>query len=296
MRRWGLVAALLFVILTNAVPFARLAYNRAGEPEATVVLTGREVRFEAGWREPERKPGRPISVNLKWNDDYTPWLDRAKLEALGFDLSLPSYAAKRESSYYWNILPRKAYVVLEYDGQGYEAWRRETQEKVARLEEKDKEGKLEEFGKKQLAQYRTLLSPSSDQSRLFAIDVGTDPAALRRQYPNRRRFIIAAAEVRVAYTGTWDEISKKSGPPTLKGRISDLLVDPISVSARQRDQLEEIIPRLRPAPGDKHRLRSGTVVEKEIDPGKRRLVRFTVCYGQSYEPWVADIRLEEEAK
>jgi hypothetical protein len=140
------------------------------------------------------------------------------------------------------------------------------------------------------------LSPSSDQSRLFTIDAGTDPAALRRQYPNRRRFIIAAAEVRVAYTGTWDEISRKSGPPILKGNISDLLVNPISVSARQRDQLEEIIPRLRLSPGDKRRLHPGTFVEKDIDPGKRRFVRFTVCYGQSYEPWVADIRLEEEAK
>jgi Domain of unknown function (DUF4824) len=296
MRRWGFVAALLFLILANAILFVRLAYNRTGEPEATVTLTGREVRFEAGRRGPEEKLIRPISINLEWNQHFTPWLDRAKLGTLGFDLHLPSYAVKKEHSYYWSLLPRKAYVVLEYNGQGYEAWRREMQEKVARLEEKDKEGKLDKSDKKSLERYKVLLSASSDQSRLFVIDAGTDSAALRRQYPDRHRFIITAAEVKVAYTEIWDEIGKKSTPPTLRGTISDLLASPIYISAQQRDQLEEIIRRLRPGPGEELHLPPKTYGNKEIDPGRRRLVRFTICYGQNYEPWVADIRLEEEAK
>ena len=307
MRRWGFVAALLFLILTNAVLFVRLAYNRAGEPEATVVLTGREIYFGAEQRGPEEKPGRHISIKLDWNHTDSPWLDQTKLEALDFDLRLPSYAVKEDISYYGSLLPRKTYVVLEYDGQSYEAWRRRTHERLAVMEEKDKEGKERAVNFKALLElYKFILSPISDQSRLFAIDAGNDPAALRRQYPDRRRFIIAAAEVRVYYLpGYWSEHEKKFFPPSIRGEFSDLLVSPIYLSAQQCKQLEEIIPRLKPAPGEEVRLpplwqlggkQTKTYNEKEIDPRKRPLVHFTICYGQNYEPWVADIRLEEEAK
>jgi hypothetical protein len=297
MRRWGLVAALMFLVLTNVVLWARLAYNRSGEPEATVALTGREVRFEAGWRGLERKPGRPVSVSLIWNQDFTPWLTQDKLESLGFDLRLPPYAKEEAYSYYWSLLPRQAYVVLEYDGQGYEAWRRDITGKLAALEEKEKQEKLDKGEKNQMEKYKLSLSPASSQSRLFAVDAGAHAEALRRQYADRQRFIIAPCQVRVKYVSTWDKKTQKSGPPTIKGGISELLVSTIHISAHQRDRLEEIIPRLEKAADHQPRLPTETgVAEKEIDPEKRRLVNFTICYGQSYEPWVADIRAGEEAK
>jgi hypothetical protein len=308
MRRWGLVAAILLVILTNAVLFARLAYNRAGEPEATIVVTGREIYFKADQSEQKEKSGRTISIKLDWNrTDEHPWLDQAKLEALGFDLPLPSYVGE---GYYWNPGPRKAYVVLEYDGEAYKAWRRKMEERIAKMEEEEKEGKSERVTnfKAMLEIKRFMVSAISDQSRLFPVNAGTDPVALRRQYPDRHRFIIAAAEVSVYFSpGHWNanENGKKYLPPSFKGYFSDLLVSPIYLSDQQRDQLEKIIPRLKPAPGEEVRFpprwQMGgflpkTYNEKEIDPRKRALVRFTICYGRNYEPWVADIRLEGEAK
>jgi hypothetical protein len=68
MRRWGLVAALMFLVLTNVVLWARLANNRSGEPEATVALTGREVRFEgdgADWRENQAGPSVSVSSGTR---------------------------------------------------------------------------------------------------------------------------------------------------------------------------------------------------------------------------------------
>jgi hypothetical protein len=153
---------------------------------------------------------------------------------------------------------------------------------------------------------RFMVSAISDQSRHFPVDAGNDPVALRRQYPDRHRFIIAAAVVRLHYfPGYWNDYRKKYIPPSLTGYFTDLLVSPIYLSDQQRDQLEKIIPRLKPAPGEEVRFpprwQMGgflpkTYNEKEIDPRKRALVRFTICYGRNYEPWVADIRLEGEAK
>jgi hypothetical protein len=307
MRRWGLSAALLFLILTNAVLFVRLAYNRAGEPEATVVLTGREIYFKADRSERKEKSGRIMSIKLDCNgfNDH-PWLDQAKLEALGFDLRLPSYAVKED--YYSHLRPRKTYVVLEYDGEAYKAWRRKMEERIAKMEEEEKEGKSERVTnfKAILEIKKFMVSAISDQSRLFPVDAGTDPVALRRQYPDRHRFIIAAAVVRLNYfSGYWNDYEKKYSPPSLKGYFTDLLVSSIYLSDQQRDRLEEIISHLRPAPGEElrfpPRVQMGgylpkTFYEREIDPRKRALVRFTICYGRNYEPWVADIRLEEEAK
>jgi hypothetical protein len=215
---------------------------------------------------------------------------------LGFDLRLPPYAKEEAYSYYWSLLPRQAYVVLEYDGQGYEAWRRDITGKLAALEKK-KNRKSWTKGKNQMEKYKLSLSLASSQSRLFAVDAGAHAEALRRQYADRQRFIIAPCQVRVKYVSTWDKKTQKSGPPTIKGGISELLVSTIHISAHQRDRLEEIIPRLEKAADHQPRRPTETGVgEKEIDPEKHRLVNFTIFYGQSYEPWVADIHLGEEAK
>ena len=83
-RRWILLAVAL-VIVSNLVVLIGVARNRSGEPEATVRLTERELGFLH--HDPESS-GMILGFRLN-RDDEADWLDRAKLETLGFDCSLP---------------------------------------------------------------------------------------------------------------------------------------------------------------------------------------------------------------
>jgi len=277
MRRYGFLAAILFLVLVNAVLFLRLAYNRGGEPEGKVTLTGREVAITEMIALPDtaarKRPGS--LVRLTYSGDC-PWFDAAKLEAVGFDCRVPP--GSDAPVYLFRMRPRQTYVVLEYEGPAYEAWRRETEKNIKDLEEKEKKGEIKSGEKYLIKQSRESLI---SRSRLFPMDLGNDAAALRQRYPDRGRFIIAPGLVRIMPSGP------KGGQP--RGAVSHLLVESLSLSDRHRDQLEKIlrgfeVPAGKPdSPG-------------LMTPEQRPRLRFTLCYGQNYEPWVADIRLVEEAK
>ncbi|MBM4273188.1 MAG: DUF4824 family protein [Deltaproteobacteria bacterium] len=274
MRRYGFLGAILFLLLVNAVLFFRVAYNRWGVPQERITLTGREIEMEGGVYQPgtkmvERK--RPTSIRLKYSHSC-PWFDAAKLESIGFDCRVPS--DKDAFLYDLKVRPRRTFAVLEYEGRAYETWRHETEEKIEDLEDKWKRGEI-----KSDSYLKDMKDSLVSNTRLFPIDVGNDPGVLRQRYPDRRRLMIAPVVARM--------ISGGAHGAHPQGTIS-LQVNSIYLSDPQRTRLAEILRQLQANKG-KPDYPGGWLA-----PEQRRRLRFTICYGRTYEPWVEDISLQGE--
>jgi hypothetical protein len=282
MKRFGFLAACLLLLLANANIFVRGAYNRSGEPVATVNLTGREVKIGEPYSRERNRAERPVRVRLKWNQqtDSSSWFNVVKLEAIGFDCRVAADAPEAKR-HYDKMRPRQSFAVLEYEGPAYEAWRRETELKIRDLEEKARKVELTKSEDGSLKRYKWSLNA---QSRLCPVDVGNDPEELLLRHPDRSRFIIAPAVVEIARTSRRDLRSKKT--TQIYGEISHLLVESISLSDQQCARLEEMIPRLQ--------VSTNSYGHREWTSPQQ--LRFTVCYGRSYEPWVGDFRFLEETK
>lgn len=270
MRRFsttGLYAAALgVVVLANVVVLTGAARNRAGTPEARLTLTERELPVP--YRASEENSGMALELDwrvLSLEDDdgeshrygAPAWFDEAKLRALGFpdevldDTARPWRAHKVAVS-------REIFIVLEYDGL---AWRKA----LARAEQaalRAPAGKTAEEARTRLARERQAAS------RLFAVDAGLDAAALRVQYPDRRRFIVTPGIVEPRAYGR----ARRT-----MGHIDRLAVARINVPLTLRPALERLIAASPPP-------RSAST--------ESALPRYTVdlAYGKRLEPWLEAVR------
>jgi hypothetical protein len=189
-RSQTLATGLALILVTNAVVLAGVAYNRSGEPESLLKLSQRELPMPGEWGFEGENSG--VSLAIAWRVHPGPgseaydfghsyggeaaWLDRAKLESLGFDLTEPALRETRQ-------LPRDALLVLEVDGPAHRAALRRAEERANR--------KPEEWMLRQLKHER------ETSSRLFVVDAGVDLAALRAKYPNRSQYAIVKGKVRI---------------------------------------------------------------------------------------------------
>jgi len=193
-----LVAGLVLIVATNAVVLGGAAYNRGGDPEATLRITEREGQFPYEWGFERENSGlsfsleyrvlRALPTNRKANIydlrglgyGSPQWLDRRKLIELGFDLATPANDLSGERRYQ-KQLPKPVFVVLEMDGEAYRSSLKRMEKFAAR------ESKPEVT--------RVLQEERDKNSRLFVVDAGLDLAALRGKYPDRRRFAIMHGKV-----------------------------------------------------------------------------------------------------
>ncbi|MDM7996134.1 MAG: DUF4824 family protein [Acidobacteriota bacterium] len=293
MRRYGMMLAILLLIAVNAFVLAGVAYNRSGEPLATITLTEREIPLASYGRYSDRE-NTGLSLRLDSTTDwfmpdgfYNPanflrsdeiaWFNQAKLESIGFDCSLPLNAPNAEL-HYGKMLPRKTYVVLEYAGPAWEAWLSAAKKRMADAEMRFQSGDAAQ------AQLDTAREDFDRQlrtrSRLFIVDAGNDPDGLRKQYSPKDRYLILPARVRLRYHGAYKE-SGKEIPPRLEGQISDVLVDTIYVPKGHRAILEKILndPRNALDAYDWH-------MNRKRDPAYEVMLHA----GKRHEPWIAAIR------
>jgi hypothetical protein len=168
MIRGGTLAAAGVVLLTNAVALLEVAHNRRGGPVETIRLTEREL--PVNYRENEDsgvsvrlQGGAPYPVTV---DNYA-WLDRAKLQSLGFDPDRALRDPKRQP------LPRLAFIVFEYDGPAWERWLKAAQESKPRL------------------------TASGMTSRLIPIDAAVSADPLLRKYSDPQRYLVVRGLVQV---------------------------------------------------------------------------------------------------
>ena len=261
MRRAGPILAAMVVLVANAVALVGVARNRSGRSEAEVLLTERELPM-APWSD----ESTGAFVRLEWQHSLPgskvewPWFDRAKLESLGFDCARWEEEVRER---YGRMVPRRAYVVLEYDGP---AWARWLEAREAEPEGKDGE------------------DARVSASRLVPIDVGLDPGELRRLYPDRSRCLIVPAIVGAGRTE-----DGPGGKVVLGGQILYVLVSEIHVpkdlgallaALRATDAAVPVPPRDEGRPGPP------VPQHRHAPPRYEVLLR----YGVRHEPWVAEVR------
>jgi hypothetical protein len=206
-----LIAGAALILAGNAVALIGVVYNRSGQPDAVVEFSERELPRPYNYLASKENSG--LALHLNWRSTDTsgpvlpgilsrggspsPWLDKDKLAALGFDVSADPKgpdAVRR----YRKILPRKAYVVMEFNGPAYQA---AVQQAQARIDEAKAKLAADPDNKalKTAIEYaqRQLDNEQHKNSRLFAVDVGPDQESLRSRYPDRARYIILPGQVRL---------------------------------------------------------------------------------------------------
>jgi hypothetical protein len=248
MIRPGILAAAGVVLAADAFVLVEAAYNRSGPPRPAIELTERELRLARPQRD-----STAMFLELAWRPKWDPfkfedgpgWFDKSKLEELGYDCRLPP-ADPLASGHYRAMPAREAFAVLEY-------------------------GPADAAGEG---------PDSATRSRLRPVDAGKDPAALRKKYADSGRYVIVPAVVRLAYTGKWDDNTRRYAPGAyLRGSVLGLLVPQISVPPSERRVLESL----------------GRTTEDYFatEEARSRGPRYAAAlhYGRNFEPWIDSCRL-----
>jgi uncharacterized protein DUF4824 len=298
MKKYGLISAIVLIILTNVVVLAGVAYNRSGDPDATITLTERELHWQDNWNWMDREDSG-LYLILKWNrPDYRvhnweywrvhnweywedTWLNKKKLGELGFDTNYP-LDDKKASRYYSRQLPRQAYVVLEFDGDSYQDWLKGTQKHIEEVrkewvEEKnpDKKSNLE-------SNIRQIEQLMITQSHLFAIDAGIDPKRLRKQYADPSKYIITPAVfgISMQYTSRKKDQPKSGSKQYLRGWVRKILISEIHVASDYRSFFISDI---------KTHTQTYLPKNKSLSDLEPRY-QVTLNYGKRHEPWIVDVK------
>jgi hypothetical protein len=201
MKSRGLLFAAALIVGTNAIVLLGVARNQAGPPLVTIQLTERELP-----REPHGKEDSGVSLRLQWQrfgsaylDQYA-WMDRTKLEELGFDCQ----AALRDPKHL--PLERPAFLALEYDGPAWEQWQKAMEKEPKVVHSYD----------------------STMESRLFVVDGAKQPEPLFERYKDRKLYIVVRGVVRVSVVNR-DPVTRRPGPDRLQASVSRLLPESIHV-------------------------------------------------------------------
>lgn len=270
-RSWALGLGLTLILAANALALLGAAINRAGTPESRLTLSLRELQRPYGSFKGKENSG--VFLTLRWRmpvaegeDPRLPglvgtggWLDAAKLAELGFDAAeAPAELGNRRQR------SRTALVVLEMEGP---AWQRAVAKAQARVDAAQQQAAANP-GKPTASALKmaqdALAGEQTRESRLFAVDAGTDVEALRRRYPDRHRYAVVGARIHA-----WNIFGGGKGTPRVEGRIGELACAQIHVPVEWARQLEAASdPAQQPA---------------------RQALAISVAWGQRLEPWIAGI-------
>lgn len=268
MKRMRWISALMLVVSVNAVILAGVVWNRSGSPEATLVLTERELPLAYGWVRSMENSGMALSLQESRLARDSDWFDEAKLRSLGFD---PDAYRSTERAQRKRPLSRRAYVSLEFDGPAWEAALRSKEQQVAQLRADVAAGKEVE-GELRSAEEELQRVRLSD-SRLIAVDAALDPEVLRSRYPDRTKYLITPAELVMSpcYEAHCSEGAS--------GYVRLILTGEIHVQTRYHDLLHDIIGE------EAKRWRTYYYNAEPIAPR----YRVKLHYGKRYEPWLAEL-------
>lgn len=275
-RASTLLAGIVLLALTNAVALVGAAWNRSGAPESELKLTQRELWQP--YRHGLDEEGAGLTLDIRWRvltagqaDSYyvnyhgaPEWLDRAKLESLGFDVSRRSAAASMDRRYE-RLLPREALLVLELDGPAFQKALERARERVAKEAAREAAGSGRK-GSRDPAQSAAeqLKREETSGSRLFAVDAGLDAQALRAKYPDRARYAIVRGTVRAQFN------RNRSGEGEFTGHIENLVIRQVSVPLEFRAAL-----------GPVSRIKPWQDAGGQVSP-----YQVTVAFGKRFEPWI----------
>lgn len=274
MSRYRMLIALALLLAVNAFVLAGVAANRRGTPDATPAMTERELPLAWSWRDDENS-GVALTLNWHHHDAEWGWFDRQKLMDLGIDagrLDDPDSARR-----YYRSLPVKAYAVLEYAGPAWERFLMDKHAERDGLDDLVVDGKMEVEAAAR--RHKEIAVELRVASRLFAVDVGADPEALRARYPDRSRYLVAPAEVRAV--ADWPAGKDGERPQRrVHGRIERILTDTIHLPRPFHAVMAQL--------PERERLYANRGYY-HADDALRPHYRVQLHFGQRYEPWVVAV-------
>jgi len=243
------VVNIIPVLLAVGWLVATGVWNRT-EAVVRVTLTAREAAWQAG------EGTMPPRLWITWEPRADPldarnWLTYDRLRRLGFDLSVPA-AAPSADRIYERMLPRRAWVVFEHDGDAWQAIER----------------------RRQLAPGEDGGDRFASSSRLVPVDAGPEAAELAERYGDGRHLIIPA----------WIElqwVGPETGGPLVYGTIRALDPPSITVPSRLAGYLRALAPAApdRP-PGTPPAARAVTTPRYDVE----------LAVGRLGIPWIVEIR------
>jgi hypothetical protein len=283
MRPWSrqrtLGLGVAIIVVTNAIALAGVWWNRQPPADGNPTLSERELGLP--WRGPRLRENSGLALDLRWrvidregaevgssfpfNGGTPQWLDAGRMAALGFAPGeVASDAGRRR---YLKQLPHEAVLVLELAGPSWEYAVARARADAGRhaAAAAANPGSKEFAGRAKRAQ-EALTREEFTNSRLFVVDAGLDPEALRRQYPDRNRFLLLRGTVRPAVR------DGDNGQPVAAGRIGNFRGIRVQVPHAQRATLEpfEAGPTGQPVAGSRYEV--------------------MLAVGRKLEPWIVSVR------
>lgn len=241
-----LTLAALLVVLVNALILGGVALNRRAPPDATLILSERELAPTAAnsfyfgndensgltlrlrWAVlPAAVAGQEFSD--PWSAGWGPaaWLDRKKLAALGFDVAVKP-DERAASRYAERMQAREVLLVLEMNGDAYQSAlqqiRSRATQAAATAAADTLDARLVGAAQRLREAARRL---ERDGTRLYVVDAGLDAAALRGRYPDRARYAIVHGSVQPQLEG-------RGAARELFGRVADVHCADLSVPVKLR--------------------------------------------------------------
>lgn len=271
--RQALILALLLLVAVNAFVLAGVAANRRGPPDAALLMTERELPLAGNW---SRTENSGVALQLNWNRQHEEWLwfDRAKLVELGINAHGLDNV---DTSYRDRSLPVKVFAVLEYEGAAWERFRAQQEAARGELDGEVTAGRMTTEAAEH--RRREITYALRAGSRLFAVDAGKDPEALRVRYPDGVRYLIVPAEARAVVTWVAERDDEKPNR-RIHGRIERILTDTVHIPRRFHATLEAVPER------ERLHLYRGYHEDSAL-PRAHYQVR--IVFGRRYEPWVESI-------
>ena len=294
-RAHKVIAGAALIVAANAAVLGEAAYNRSGEPESTLALTQRELAPPYSYR-PFAQENSGLSLRFQWRvlgdaagggpapatgypgiGSSPSWLDQAKLATLGFDVTRPIDTPEGRRQYD-RMLPKGVFLVLEMDGPTYQAILKRARTHL----EAERTLLAANVGTGNLAQRVKIAEQQVSweerrSSRLFVVDAGLAPAALRARYPDRARYAIVRGQIQPL-------ILRQEGRDQLSGFITGLRINEITVPHRYRAMLAgarttTISSPVPPLPRNAPATASGNPPRYEI----------SVSFGRRLEPWITRV-------
>lgn len=267
------IIGFVLVLLTNLVVLLGVSSNRSGEPTTLIELTERELSLAYSARE----ENSGLSLQLVWRtmgeneEEYEryggwwkspAWFNGEKAAELGF-----TPERKGSSNHSRKPVAKEVFIVLEYDGEGYQGALRRAKRALEKADDAMKaKSEDKELGQALKRAQQCVEEERLSRSRLFAVDAGLDAGTLRTHYPDRARFIVAPGVVSVRYD------SDKEGKA--RGHISKMSVQNIHVPLSLRGEFDSIL-----ALGN----------SRHYKPRAPRYL-VEVAYGSRFEPWIRSVK------
>ena len=282
MNPWAFRAAVALVLAVNGLLLAGVAWNRTGTPDANVLLTERELPLASS---PARAEDSGVSLRLRlghwspvddrWHDGGLAWLTGPKLEALGFTAGPVPQELSEAYRFAHRQVARRGWVVLQLGGSAWAAWQVEQAARLAALAREVEAGKSSPDELKRATERLARLDHTG--SRLFLVDAGPDPDALRAAHPDRTSSLVLPASFTVNLVPPETGGGCLSGGCRLQGQAT-LLVEEVVVPRALQANLPTTERPWRASEGGPEDGADGARYEVLLQVGRRR------------EPWIDQVR------